>query len=310
MRADASVVDRLRPGVRRVVQWLMSRWLGRFAMRTATACVRIELFDRSMAIAAQVFTSVFPILIVLGSWLHPEADTVADNLGVPDDTKAVIDQAVGGASTATVGIVGAAILLISATSLARALTRAYAAIWSLPRPKARLSMAWRWLAAVLALAISLIVVRRLIEAANRLPPPDAWGIAIAFATDVAVGLLLPWLLLARLVRIRMLVPGALLYATAMVPVRLASHLWFPERLESSATRYGTIGVAFTYIAWLYVAAFCFLAANVVGNVLATDGSGLGRWIRGKAMRQRLPSGSSVALMADERSASGTGKRPR
>ena len=201
------------------------------------------------------------------------------NLGVPAQTVEVLEEAVGGASTTSVGIVGTVIVLISATSLARALTRAYAAIWRLPRPKASVHLAWRWLAVVIALVISLIVVRRLIQAVSQLPLPETSGIAIAFVTDAAVGLLLPWVLLARQIRIRMLVPGAIAYATAMVPIRIASHIWFPDTLESSASRYGAIGVAFTYIAWLYAVAFCFLAANVVGNVLATDESPLGRWIR-------------------------------
>jgi membrane protein len=94
-----------------------------------------------------------------------------------------------------------------------------------------------------------------------------------------MALFLPWVLLAGLIPTRVLLPAALLYALAMVPIRAASKVWLPQALETSADKYGTIGVAFTYLAWLYVIAFCLLAANVIGQVLATDESALGRWIR-------------------------------
>ena len=66
----------------------------------------------------------------------------------------------------------------------------------------------------------------------------------------------------------------------MVSVRPASVAWLPRALEVSADRYGPIGVAFTYLAWLYVASFCFMGAAVLGHVIATDRGRLGRWIRG------------------------------
>jgi membrane protein len=276
-----AAVARLPPRLRGVAQRLMTRWPGRFVVRIAASVVRIELFDRSMAIAAQVFTSVFPILIVLGSWVPVDDDAVAATLGIPDETRSVLEDAVGAeaATATTFGIVGTLIVLISATSLSRALTRAYAAIWNLPRPKSNLGAAWRWAAAVVALAVSLVAARLLVEAASHLPPPEAWEVAVAIGADVAIALFLPWVLLAGAIPVRVLVPAALLYAVAMIPVRTASTIWLPVALESSAEKYGAIGVAFASLAWLYVVAFCLLAANVIGYVLATDDSPLGRWIR-------------------------------
>jgi membrane protein len=289
-------VTRLPPWVQRFAAWVMTRWVGRFLLRAAGKCVKIELFDRSMAIAAQMFTSVFPLLIVLGSWLHLDNDAVADLLAVPDETVSVLDAAIGGdAEAATFGIVGALIVLISATSLSRALTRAYAAIWDLPRPKTRLKQAWRWASAVCGLAISLAVVRAMADAAEDLPRPEFWQVAVAAAGDIALGLFLPWILLAGAIRTRMLLPAAAIYALAMVPVRAASSIGFAHLLESSAAKYGSIGVAFTYIAWLYVVAFCLLVANILGNVLATDDSWFGRMVRG---RGRPASEASPALVAE------------
>jgi membrane protein len=47
-------------------------------------------------------------------------------------------------------------------------------------------------------------------------------------------------------------------------------VWLPHALDSSADRYGSIGVAFTY-----------LAASVLGQVIATDTGWFGQWIRGE-----------------------------
>jgi uncharacterized BrkB/YihY/UPF0761 family membrane protein len=57
-------------------------------------------------------------------------------------------------------------------------------------------------------------------------------------------------------------------------------VWLPRALEVSADRYGSIGVAFTYLAWLYVVSFCVLLTAVFGEVIAVDRGWLGRRISG------------------------------
>ena len=46
---------------------LMQLWPGRTVLRSLQAFTRVELFDRSMTVAAQLFTSIFPILILLAT---------------------------------------------------------------------------------------------------------------------------------------------------------------------------------------------------------------------------------------------------
>jgi membrane protein len=277
--AAQATLGRLPPRLRQSVARLLSRWPGRIAFRSAASCVRIEIFDRSMTIAAQFFTSVFPILILIATWVGAaQTSRVAEAVSLPEESRSVLDQAVSSPESATFGIVGALIVLASATSLSRALTRAYAAIWQLPRPRSSLRSAWRWLAVVVALALSLVVVRALSGFAEAVPPGNVWQRVVAFTCDLAIALLVPWLLLSGAVRLRCLVPGAMIFALAMLGVRPASALWLPRALEVSADRYGSIGVAFTYLAWLYVVAFCVLLTAVVGQVIAVDRGWLGRWI--------------------------------
>jgi membrane protein len=247
-----------------------------------SATRRIELFDRSMTIAAQIFTSVLPILIALASWFgRSSTDVVTGAISVPPETQDTLEDVLATSGDATFGLLGMLVILLSATSLSRALTRAWAAVWELPRPVAGLSAVWRWVAAVLALALSLIAARQLHRFSDRIPPQGFWDTVTAVASDVAVALFIPLILLAGAVPLRRLLPGALLFGAVMSLVRPASSSYLPRVLDTSAERYGSIGVAFTYLTFLYVVAFCFLATAVVGKVLATDEGRLGAWIRGE-----------------------------
>jgi membrane protein len=138
---------------------------------------------------------------------------------------------------------------------------------------------------VLALALALVTTRALSRFVSAIPPATFWELAAASLFDVAIGVFVPWLLMSGQVSPRRILPGALVFAGVMVFVRPASAAWLPRALELSADRYGAIGVAFTYLAWLYVVSFCFLAANVLGKVLAMDPGWLGQRIRGPATAQ-------------------------
>jgi membrane protein len=276
-----AAVQRLPPALRSKVERLMAGWPGRTLLRVVAATARIELFDRSMTIAAQFFTSIFPILIALAAWVGGVGELI-DAAGVPQETQQLLDEALNtGSNEAAFGALGMVLVLASATSLSRALTRAFAAMWELPRPVTRLTAAWRWVAVVMALALALVAARGLTRLAAGLPPPTFWQALTSAACDVAVAVFVPWVLMGSQIRPRHLLPGAVLFAGAMVFLRPTSKVWLPHALEVSAERYGTIGVAFTYLAWLYVLSFCFLAAGVIGQVLTTDAGWLGRRLRGR-----------------------------
>lgn len=264
------------------VEWSLSRWPGRIGLRSAASCIRIELFDRSMTIAGQFFTSVFPILVTIAVWFgSDDSNRIANALNMPEQSRDVLNEALDTSTAASFGAISVLIVLISATSLSRALTRAVAAIWKLERPKSNLSSAWRWLAAVLTLALSLVVVRSMGSFLDEVPPPALWAAVAAFLVDLAMATFVPWILISGAIPPRRLLPGAVVFALVMAFVRPASAIWLPHALNVSADKYGTIGVAFTYLAWLYVVSFCFLAAAVLGEVITTDSGWLGRFIRGE-----------------------------
>jgi len=296
-----SLASALRVQAQRLLAWLGSHWPGRTVVRTLRAFNRVELFDRSMTVAAQLFTCVFPILILLATLAtRRDADRIADAVSMPEESRVVHEEAVAAAGDAAFGVAGVVVVVVSATGVSRALTRAFAAIWELPRPKSSLGSVWRWIVVVLAIAFSLLAVRRVGQLLSGLPPDTVWPAAGTMVCDVAMAMFIPWILLAGAVRPRLLLPGALITALVMVPVRPVMAAWFPGALETSADRYGSIGVAFTYLALLYVVAFAFMATAILGQVIATDQGSLGRWIRSENAAAGQPSVGEADRGPDER----------
>jgi membrane protein len=287
-----------------VVAWALSHWPGRIFLRTAASVARIELFDRSMTIAAQVFTSVVPLLILSAVFLRrQQGEQLADLLGMPQATRKVLNDAIAGSSINSFGVLSSLFVLISATSLARALARAYGVIWGVPPLRGGLSASWRWVVAVVVLTASVVVVRILLWLADHSLFPHLVTIVVTAATDIALAAFIPWILLARRLPIRRLLPGAAIFGLAMVMVRPAGTIYLPHALQVSAARYGTIGVAFTYIGWLYILSFCLLAAAVVGQAIVLDDGAAGRFMRGP---EQAPSGSPASPVSGTDTASEPG----
>jgi membrane protein len=285
-RVTPDQVARLPSWLRPVGERVLQHWLGRFVIGCLVTSRRIELFDRAMTLAAQIFTSVLPILIALSSWFGRDINAVIGNaLPVPPETQGMLEDVLAAPSDPAFGIVGMLVVLISATSLSRAMTRACAAIWELPRPISQLSSVWRWIAVVLAMIVALVAAQRLHDFSARLPPAGVWDTIAAATSDVALALFIPGVLLAGAVPLRRLLASALLFGAIMLLVRPASAEYLPHALNTSAERYGSIGVAFTYLAWLYVVAWCFLLAGVMGKVIVTDEGRVGAWLRGDSGRR-------------------------
>ncbi|TIC87740.1 YihY/virulence factor BrkB family protein [Nocardioides sp. GY 10113] len=292
-------LDRLPPRFATSLVWLMEHWPGRVALRIATGLQRIQVFDRAMTIAAQLFTSVFPILI-MGAALFG-ANRVSSAISavgtLPEDTQNLLDEVADGSDSATFGLLGVLVVLVSATSLSRAMIRAYDAVWMNGRSRTRLNQAWRWFVAVLALALAVAVTQKLVLLLQPLPPRDWWATAIVAVINVAIAALVPWFLLAGRVPLRWLMPGAVLYAIGLLLAHPISTRYLSASIELSAARFGAIGVAFTYLTYLYVIAWWLLATAVVGQVIATDEGAFGQVVRGRP-REGKPAAPAPTLQSN------------
>ena len=294
----AAVPGRLRPPI----AWLARQRVAKLLAQAAAGLVQVQIFDRAMTLAAQVFTSVFPLLIMVGVVFgRDQSGRLSDFAHLPEASRQVIDDALSHRGFSSFGVVGCLVVLLSSTGLARALARAYALVWSVRRTPAGPGAAWRWLVVVLTLAAFAVGTRLLGWLTAKLPLSDVSSAVLLLLADCAVAVLVPWLLLGHTVPARMLIPGAAAFAAVMLAVRPVGSIYLPRALQTSADRYGTIGVAFTYIGWLYVLAFCLLLTAVLGRVLAQDEGRFGRLVRGGgAPPPTLPGGDGDRPVAVRR----------
>ncbi|GIM95946.1 hypothetical protein Ato02nite_077390 [Paractinoplanes toevensis] len=254
--------------------WLLASWFGRTVLHCFTGVLRVQIFDRAMTLAAQAFTSIFPLLIMLGTLLGTKYSAgLADSLDLPETSRRLLTEALTDQGISPFGVVSGLIVLVSATGLARAMVRTYAAVWDVGKVRSGVGAAARWVVTVLMLSAFAIISKL----SGHIPLPQA----ALLVADTVIAVTLPMMLLGGAVPARRLIPGGLVFGVAMLFVRPAGHLYLPRALRASDERYGTIGLAFTYIGWLYVISFCLIAAAVIGQVLAADPGPAGRMIRGE-----------------------------
>ena len=275
------VLARLSPRTKDWLIWSLGNWPGRVAFRVAAGMRHLQIFDRAMTIAAQMFTSVFPIIIMGASILGGRnASQAIGGTGLPSDAENVLNDVVNAGGFGTFGIVGIVIVLISATSLSRALTRAYDTIWRHGRTKLPPKGMWRWLAAVMVLALSVVLSHKLVDLVKQVPPPDLWGLLMVFAVPAAIACFIPWMLMAGRVSVRLLLPGAAMFGLIMLLAHPVADRYLATSIAVSSERFGPIGVAFTYLTYLYCIAWVLLGTAVLGRVLVIDPGVVGRLIRG------------------------------
>lgn len=219
-----------------------SGW-SRTVRRIVDGLVEIEIVDRSMTLAAQIFTSVLPVLIA-GSFLpywDLAAQAINDQLGF--DT----NMLVSGVGTFTVtdptfaafGVVGLLMVVISGTSFAKALARIYAKIWNVPSIGVR--HAWRWLVVLLLVAFSAV----LIGAIRELTGLRYVGVPLAIAGELVIWMIVwtisPYLLTMGKLSGRVLWMTGALTASGLTVVRAAGRLVLPRITDTAYTRFGLLG---------------------------------------------------------------------
>ncbi|KAF2412065.1 hypothetical protein B1729_16990 [Microbacterium sp. B35-04] len=224
-----------------------------------------------MTLAAHVFTSILPLLIVAGairSRLDPGSGPIlAEHMGLDAATADILEKSLPGGvqELRATGVIGAVLLIIAATSFARALERSLHTIWG--TPTISIKFAWRWLAAVVCVIVGL----GFILATRIFVRGDGPVSVVAFFAEVilwtAVWWLTSWIVINRLVGLRQLLPGALLAGIGFALAGLVARVVLPPLLADSATRFGVLGMAFTYIGWLLVLAFILLVGAAVGRVI-------------------------------------------
>ena len=191
----------------------------------------------------------------------------ASNLSLDDHTAELVQQSMPQPieGVTLTQVIGALMLIIAATAFARALERCFRRIWK--TPKASIRFAWRWVAAIVAIVIGFVLViatRNVVRGTGAMP-------VLEFIVETAIwcGLwwVASWIVINRSVSLRALLPGSVLAGLGFAVATVMGRVYLPGVLASSADQFGVLGLAFSYIGWLFVLMAVFLAAVTIGRVI-------------------------------------------
>jgi membrane protein len=235
-------------------------WLDRF--------IDVAGVDRSMALAAQAFSALIPLIIV-GSAIVPRGDgeSAADGIIERFDLTGATAQSVREAFTSSqtvedsISALGVLLLLVSALSFTRGMQRLYEGCYGLSNlgmKNTRLGLVW--LAMLAGYSAIQQPLAGLIEA-------DWLRIVVALTLAAAAWTVTPYLLLGKRMPWLPLLPGATLTAVGMTAFGASSIIWFPRTMATSAEQFGVMGVAFAMLSWLVAASFVIVIAATGGSVI-------------------------------------------
>jgi membrane protein len=259
--------------------------------------IRIAGVDRALAIGAQAFGALFPLMILYATLVPGQAGGLADALierfGLEGSAASTVRNLFGAGDevTSDANAIGAVILVVSALSFTRALQRLYESAWRL---ESRGYWATGW---GLLWLVGFVSYFSTLSALNDAIDVPGWNLAVSLALGAVLWLATPYLLLSRRISWRRLVPSALLTAAAMTAASFAAVIYMPEMIESYAGEFGTIGVAFALLSWL-------IGLSMVLMVSATGGAVIAEW-RDNGPDDRLygsqqRAGAGASLRAGER----------
>jgi membrane protein len=245
-------------------RWLLVRILRRY--------IAIRGTERALVIAGQCFTAIIPLLIVVVT-LTSSADgaALAQRINSRFHLTGAAQEAVntlfgrppGVESAVTLGSV--ILLVASGLSLSRTLQRTYEAAWELPARGLRGTA--NGLAALGILLSQIILLSLLASLLRDVAAATLLTIVGRSALAVALWLALQYVLLARRIPWRRLLPGALVAGLGQQLVSAASAVWMPHLITTNTARYGVIGVAFALLSWLLVVAVVLVIAAAVSGEL-------------------------------------------
>ena len=229
--------------------------------------IEVQGVDRAVAIAAQAFSALIPLLIVYSAVVSRDdgegfSNEVIDRFDLDGATAESVHEAFTSPQTVTssLNVVGVLLLVVAALSFSRAMQRLYESAYGLPSlgmRNTRWGLAWILMLVVYSSVrpfVSGLVDRPVLQAAASL----ALGIAVWTAT--------PYLLLGRRLHWKTLLPGAVAADLGMAVLAVTSYIWVPRTIEASADQFGVMGVAFALLSWLVAAGFVVVAAATGGAV--------------------------------------------
>jgi membrane protein len=299
-------VGRVVASVRRRVESLQA-WVERTIFwRVWERMLENEFVDRSVALAAKAFVSLFPAIIVVAAFVPSSVresiySTIRNRAGLSGAGADTFKSAFATSNDVrkATGILGLIFTFFYINSFVTALQRVYTRAWRRPAG-GRVSgyaLGAAWLVALLAYAAMLGGAR---AALGNHAPVIALA-PVALAATIALWIITPWFLLQRQVRFRALVPTGIITGVAVGVYAATASIWMPTTVTKNQQQFGFFGVALSLVTWLTGIGTIIVIGACAGTVLAEDEGRLGRLTRGSDAQSVLVDGAAPSLAPPLRS---------
>jgi len=253
----------------------LARITGRLERTFAGRCLgtfdEIQGIDRATALAAQSFTALIPLLLLLTAALstggrNVAADAIIERFRLTGASADAVELLFAGSGQASVGALSVVLLLFSGLSLTRRLQNMYVQAWrQTPATGMRRSLNAAFGLAALLVEMSLLYFARALIRALPISGVLSW--VLTALVSLVLWTSVPWLLLDRRVPWRRLFPLGVLAGVAVGGYGVASTIYMPALIESYSLRYGIFGVTLALVGWLLAICLILVAATAIGAEL-------------------------------------------
>jgi membrane protein len=256
---------------------LVERHEGTLVLRVFRRMIAINGYDRALALSAQAFVGVIPMLVIVSALLpdpirRSTGPALLASLGLSGDAAAALSAlAHPPPGVETITVLGGVLLVLSVLGFTRALQRTYLAAWGLPSSGLR-GYALGLLSSV-ALVCGLAAIVVLGPAVSALDD----HVLLKLVINAVAAILLWWpvqrVLLGSATSWRALFPGAVLNGVGQALVFTLSGLYMPAVISHEAAEYGLVGIAVAVVSWLVIVGLLLVLSAVFGAELAREPTG-------------------------------------
>ena len=252
----------------------LRRYRDSLVLRVSRRMMAIGGYDRALALSAQAFVALIPMLIVVAAFAStavqgPDGQALLARFGLSGQAAASVmvlfDHPPGVESVTALGV---ALLVVTVLGFIRSLQRTYLAAWELP-PQGIRGLGHGLLASAaligeFALLTLLGPVRAVLV--------DSLAIRLTVQALAATVLWLPvvYLLLGGRVRWWALLPGAALTGAGQSGAIVVAGLYLPIAIGHDADRYGLFGIAIALLSWLVVLGLLLVVSAVLSAELTRN----------------------------------------
>jgi membrane protein len=245
-----------------------------FALRVQERYGDLHGNNLAAAVTFQAFVSLFPLLLVavaIIGWLSGDgteiAGTVVRELGLTGDAEDAVVDAVAAAreSKKAASVIGLASLFWSGLGLVNALQYGYNQVWQVEeRGLKDKAVGIAWLAGAVLVFVGAAAITTVLRWLPGYFAP--LGIVVALLVNFALWVWTSKILPNTRIPWKAVIPGAIFAAIGLEVLKAVGAFYVPKMVASSSQLYGTLGVVFALLAWLFFFGRLIIYSAVVNVV--------------------------------------------